>query len=73
MKRWKMASDFIASTGYDALCAVLEVEYRPDGQIRQYLDVPENIWYALKAAPSPEGYLHLNIIGKYEERNLSEE
>lgn len=72
MKRWKIASRMIASTGYDALCAVLEVEYLADGQVRQYVDVPEGIWYALKAAPCPEHYLHLHIIGKYQERNLSE-
>lgn len=71
MQRWKVASKFIASTGYDALCAVLEVEYLMDGQVRQYLDVPEYIWYALRAAPCPERYLHLYIVGKYEERTLS--
>lgn len=72
MHRWKMASKLIASTGYDALCAVLEVEYLLDGQIWQYLDVPEAIWYALKAAPCPEIFLRLNVVGQYEERNLSD-
>lgn len=72
MKRWKLASRMIASLGYDALCAVLEVEYLMDGQVRQYLDVPEGIWYSLKASPCPEGYLNQNVVGKYQERNLSE-
>lgn len=70
MKRWKMVSRIIESIGYDALCAILEVEYREEVEIRQYLNVPESVWYELKESQSPEHYLISNVIGKYEEISL---
>lgn len=68
MNRFRVHSNVIASAGYDALCAILEIQFVINGQICRYLNVPEHIWYGLRMAKSMEWYFQNNIMGRYEER-----
>lgn len=68
MERITFGERVIASGGYDAQQAVMELEFTRTGQIRQYVGVSEEIWYGLKAADFPDRYFQRNIRGKYEER-----
>lgn len=65
MKRFKIAMDGIASAGYDALCAVLELEFLTDGQVWQFYDVPECVWYEWRNTEAALAFFHTNIAGKY--------
>ena len=60
----------IFSAGYDALCAILELEFLPDGQVWQFYDVPEHIWYDFKKSESADIFFHANIAGQYAARQI---
>lgn len=60
MKRDAVSSSSLASVGYDAARQILEVEFRHGG-IYQYLDVPPEVYAALRAADSMGGY-HGHVI-----------
>lgn len=70
MNRITFGERVIASGGYDAQQAVMEIEFTQTGQIRQYEGVSEEIWYGLKNADYPDRYFQRNIRGKYEERSF---
>lgn len=70
MTRTKTMIPGILSAGYDALCAVLELEFFPDGEIWQFYDVPEQIWYEWRSAKEAAVYFHLHISGKYAARRI---
>lgn len=65
MTRIRTISGGIVSAGYDALCAILELEFLSDGKVVQYLDVPEDIWYQWKRCSMNEEFYYRNISGKY--------
>lgn len=65
MQRLKMIMAGIASAGYDALCAVLELEFLPDGQVWQFYDVPECVWYEWRNTEAAAAFFHTHIAGKY--------
>lgn len=56
MKRDAVSSSSLSSVGYDATLRILEVEFRHGG-IYQYLDVPPEVYTALREANSLGGYL----------------
>ena len=68
--RIKVATEGIASAGYDALCAVLELEFLPDGDIWQFFDVPECVWYEWRRTESWISFFHTNIAGKYQAEQI---
>lgn len=70
MFRCKFADVVIASAGYDALCATLEIEFSGDGQIWQYAGVPEELWYRFRQERVPEKFFHYHIKGCYEEKRV---
>ncbi len=70
MVRCKFAAVAIASAGYDAQYAVLEVEFAGDGQIWQYLGVPEELWYRFKKEAVPDIFFHSYIKGCYTEKRI---
>ena len=70
MLRCKFAAPTIVSAGYDPQRAVLEVEFALDGQIWQYLDVPEEVWYRFKKEVGAEHFFHANIKGCYREKRI---
>ena len=71
MIRCNFAAATIASAGYDAQYAVLEVEFAQDGQIWQYLGVPEDIWYRFKREAGPDTFFHSYIKGCYMEKRIT--
>lgn len=70
MKRIMFGERVIASAGYDALCAILELEFTRTGQVSQFYDVAEDVWYGLKYADFPDRYFQRRIRGRYPERRL---
>lgn len=53
-------SSMIMSYGYDLETCILEIEFR-NGEIWQYHDFPEYMWYEFQAADSKGKYFHANI------------
>ncbi len=70
MGRYRFGSRMIASAGYDAQCQLLEIEFVNDGQVWQYLEVPEDVWYHFKSMEKPEIYFHNYIKGCYMEQRI---
>lgn len=53
MRRYILANPMIRSAGYDAQRQVLEMEFASDGQICQFDNVPEEIWYRFRSHHLP--------------------
>lgn len=70
MFRCRFAAPTIASAGYDAQYAVLEIEFARDGQVWQYLGVPEELWYRFRREAWPDHFFHSHIKGCYDEKKL---
>ncbi|MFD1000354.1 KTSC domain-containing protein [Ohtaekwangia kribbensis] len=64
MERINVQSTNIASIGYDASTMTLEIEFL-NGNVYQYLDVPQSVSDALMATQSYGQYLAEHIKGKY--------
>lgn len=64
MIRKPVESSNLASVGYDASSATLEIEFRSGG-IYQYFDVPESVYRELMEAPSQGKFFHVHIRDKY--------
>ncbi len=65
MDRYYFGGSTIATAGYDAQCAILEIEFIMGGQVWQYNDVPEDVWYQFKKEEVPEHFFHKKIKGNY--------
>jgi hypothetical protein len=64
--RLPVESTALASVGYSKAKHILEVEFRKQGLVYRYLDVPENVFRELLEAPSKAGYYNDNIRGHYQ-------
>ena len=64
--RLPVESSALSSVGYSKARHILEVEFRKEGLIYRYLDVPENVFRELLEAPSKAGYYNENIRGHYQ-------
>lgn len=64
MRRTRVSSSVIASTGYSARTRSLEIEF-VSGRIYQYLDVDRGTYAALLAAPSKGTYFNAHIKDEY--------
>lgn len=60
MRRKRVASKSIASVGYDAAAAILEVEFH-NGRLYQYFEVPPRVHEELMKADSIGAYFNANI------------
>ena len=60
------------SAGYDAQQQMLEIEFANNGQIWQFDNVPEDIWYRFRSHHLPELFFHNFIMGHYPERRMQE-
>ena len=54
----------MASVGYDAKQATLEIEFCT-GDVYEYFDVPRNVFRALLAASSKGRFFHAELDGVY--------
>lgn len=52
MHRQVVISSNVASIGYDPMNHILEVEFKTDGSIYNYYDVPEDVHIRIMASPS---------------------
>lgn len=66
MERQYVQSSMIASYGYDASLAILEIEFNK-GAVWQYSDVPESVFYEMQNCDSCGKFFHANIKGQYPE------
>lgn len=64
-------SALIDSIGYDPQCARLEVRLSRDRRVKQYEDVPEEIWYGFRKSAHPDMYYRSHICGCYKEMDIS--
>lgn len=67
IKHISFYTSLIQSMGYDPQCALLEIRLLYDGKIRQYQDVPEDIWYRMRDHFHPDNYFRRHICGRFEE------
>ena len=72
MTRIQWGNPTIKSAGYDAQQQMLEIEFASDGQIWQFDNVPEDIWYRFRSYLLPEFFFHNFIMGRYPERQMQE-
>ncbi len=64
MKRTLVDSSMMASVGYDAKQATLEIEFCT-GDVYEYFDVPRAVFRALLAASSKGRFFHAELDGVY--------
>jgi len=70
MDRDTVGSTMIASIGYEPSSGTVEAEFRSNGQIWQYYDVPETTYYELRAASSLGRAFNAMIKGKFREARI---
>ncbi|HZR56972.1 MAG TPA: KTSC domain-containing protein [Terriglobales bacterium] len=51
-------SSVIATMGYDPLAKILDIEFKDDGRVYRYFDVPASEYDAFMEAPSKGTYLN---------------
>ncbi len=73
IKHISFYTTLIETIGYDPQCAILEVKLVSDGKIRQYKNVPENVWYRLREEYHSDSYYRRYIGGRYVETILSDD
>lgn len=71
MDRNYIDSSMITSIGYDLLTAILEIEFKSNGQVWQYRDVPEFIWYEFESSSSKGKYFLSNIKNHFSEYRVA--
>ena len=64
--RMPVDSSALASVGYSRKKHILEVEFRKEGLIYRYVDVPESVFRELLEAPSKARYYNEKIRGHYQ-------
>ena len=77
MEGWKIfyvsfLSALIESIGYDPQCALLEVRLLRGGRVRQYENVPEDVWYCFRENYHPDAFYRSHICGCYKESAIGE-
>lgn len=70
MEREFCDSTMISSYGYDPEASILEVEFRKNGAVWQYLDVPESVYWEMKSASSCGQFFNSTIRGQYAESRV---
>lgn len=73
IKHISFYSGLIETLGYDPQYALLEVRLVSDRKVRQYSDVPEEIWYSLRQNYHPDTYYRRYICGCYSESIVPDE
>lgn len=68
MQREYVDSSMIGSIGYEN--SILEIEFKSNGQVWQYFDVPEHVHHAMMSSDSKGKYFHSHIKGKYPESRI---
>ena len=69
MERQFIESSMIKSIGYDPNISVLEIEFR-SGEVWQYFDFPESLWYEFESSESKGKFFHREIKNQYSESRV---
>jgi hypothetical protein len=67
MEREIINSEAMQSIGYDVENSILEIEFKKNGVVWQYMDFPEVLWHEFYNSESKGRYFYANIKGKYAE------
>ncbi len=70
MEREYIESSMITSIGYDSNIAVLEIEFKGNGAVWQYYDVPESLYHEFRGSDSQGKFWHANIKGQFAENRV---
>lgn len=70
MDRQPVNSSMISGIGYDSTVGTLEIEFKSDGSIWQYFDVPEHLWVEFQYCESHGKYWHANIKKTFREARV---
>lgn len=70
MERKYIESSMITSIGYDSSNAVLEIEFKSNGQVWQYFDFPESEWYQFENTESQGKFFLKRIKNQYSESQV---
>jgi hypothetical protein len=65
MERNYVESSMISSIGYDFSQGILEIEFKSNGHVWQYYDVPEYVWHEFNSASSVGKYFLATIKNWY--------
>jgi hypothetical protein len=68
--RHPVNSSMITSIGYDPSTGTLEIEFKGDGAVWQYFDVPESTWSEFEGSESHGKYWHANIKNRFREARI---
>jgi hypothetical protein len=63
-------STMIRSIGYDPSSGTLEVEFRTNGQVWQYYNVPESTYHEVRAAGSLGKAFNSRVKGQFPEARV---
>jgi hypothetical protein len=69
MKRESVDSTLASSVGYDSSTSILEIEFKSNGAVWQYSDIPESVYYEMRSG-SIGKYFLTNIKGQYPEAQV---
>jgi hypothetical protein len=70
MERKDVDSSMITSVGYDFDNSVLEIEFKSNGQVWRYVDVPESVWHEFDGSSSKGKFFLQNIKKQYAETQI---
>lgn len=70
MKRQYVDSSLARSLGYNPVSSILEIEFKPNGYVWQYFDVPEKVYIEMMSSDSIGRYFNENIKGFYPEKQV---
>lgn len=70
MEREYVESTLMSSYGYDIETSILEVEFKKNGAVWQYYDVPESIYWQMKSASSAGKFFLANVKSHYTEAQV---
>ncbi len=69
MERQLIESTMIKGIGYDAQSSTLEIEFN-SGQVWQYFDFPESLWYEFENSESKGIFFNSEIKNQYSESRV---
>jgi hypothetical protein len=72
MKKYPVDSSAMTSVGYDADQRILEIQFKSGGALRQFFQVPQELFDQLMAADSVGDFFNTFIHGKFEEKRIDE-
>ncbi len=70
MERQNVDSSMANCVGYDSSTSTLEIEFKKNGEVWQYYDVPENVYNEMMGSGSIGKYFLAYIKNQYKENRV---